>query len=275
MTGSSELIVLGHTKFGDNSIVLHTLGRVYGRRSFLVRIGKRAGMAMFLPLSIVEADITENPKSTLWSARNFSSRYGLAGIRGNIYKNAMSMFMAEVLFRTLKEGSCEEGLYDWCCGQILTLDALESDFSNFHLLFLLGLASALGFRPRFEDLIPFVGGGAGAQGASEDLIVGSGAGAQGASASASSSPAVAPLLGDIPSTAPAVSTARSHTSLANSSRLIQIRQLVTLPFGEAMLLPLTGQARSGICEDILRYLSFHSETPINIRSLPVLRELFM
>lgn len=225
MTVSSGLIVLGHTKFGDNSVVLHTLGKVYGRRSFLVRVGKRAGMAMFLPLSILEADITENPKSTLWSARNFSSQCGLAGIRGNIYKNAMSMFMAEVLFRTLKEGVYEEGLYDWCCGQILTLDALESDFSNFHILFLLGLASALGFRPRFEDLVPF---------ANSDVESGGG----------------------------------------NASRLLQLRQLVSLPFGEAMLLPLNGEARSGICEDILRYLSFHCETPIHIRSLPVLRELF-
>ena len=216
MTGSSELIVLGHTKFGDNSIVLHTLGRKYGRRSFLVRVGKRAGMALFLPLNILEADITENPKSTLWSARNFSSRTPLSGIRDSVYKNAMTMFMAEVLFRVLKEGAVEEGLFDWCCGQILTLDAIERDYSNFHLLFLLGLASALGFRPQFEALLPFV----------------------------------------------------------ESRRPVEIKKLLTLPPGEALLVPLTGEVRTAICEDILRYLSFHCEAPINIRSLPVLRELF-
>ena len=36
-----ELIVLNYTKFGENSIALHTLSREYGRRSFMVRIGKK------------------------------------------------------------------------------------------------------------------------------------------------------------------------------------------------------------------------------------------
>ena len=43
MTTNTELIVLHTTKFGENSVVLHTLSREYGRRGFLVRgIGKKA-----------------------------------------------------------------------------------------------------------------------------------------------------------------------------------------------------------------------------------------
>ena len=81
MTYSTELIVLNHTKFGENSVVLHTLSRAYGRRSFLVRTGSKAGMALFLPLNILEADVVENPKSTLWSLRNILLKDGLSGIR--------------------------------------------------------------------------------------------------------------------------------------------------------------------------------------------------
>ena len=65
-----ELVVLATTKVGENAVVVHTLSREYGRRGFMVRPGKKQGMALFLPLNILEADVVENPKSTLWSLRN-------------------------------------------------------------------------------------------------------------------------------------------------------------------------------------------------------------
>ena len=152
---SIELIVLSTTKVGENAVVVHTLSREHGRRGFLVRSGKKAGMALFLPLNILEADVLENPKSQLWSLRNIQLRDGLAGIRSNVHKNSMTLFLSEVLFRTLRDGANEDGLYDWCVQSILTLNALEADFANFHIRFLLELAGALGFRPSFEDIAPF------------------------------------------------------------------------------------------------------------------------
>ena len=215
MKTSLRLIVLNYTRFGENSIVLHTLSKEYGRRSFLVRIGKKTGMSLFLPLNIVETTVVTNPKSDLWTAHGFSSCYPLTGIRDSIAKNAITMFISEVLYRVVREGSAEEGLFDWCCSQILTLDALENDFSNFHICFLLGFAGALGFRPSFEDLAPF---------------------------------------------------AEAH--------LTDIQKFISLPLGEALLIPLSGSSRSEICSEIIRYLEFHTESTINIRSLPILRELF-
>ena len=69
----------------------------------------------------------------------------------------MTLFMSEVLFRTVREGACEEGLASWCERSLLTLDALEDDFSNFHLVWLLELCGALGFSPAAENLAPFAG----------------------------------------------------------------------------------------------------------------------
>ena len=155
MNGSIELIVLASTKVGDNSLVVHTLSAEYGRRGFLVRPGKKTSAALFLPLNILEADVMENPKSELWSLRNISARDALEGIRGNLYKNTMTLFLSEVLFRTVREGVFEDGLYEWCVGSILTLNALEGDFANFHIRWLLELAGALGFRPSVADIAPF------------------------------------------------------------------------------------------------------------------------
>lgn len=154
---NTELIVLHTTKFGENSLVVHTLSKDYGRRSFLVRGAGKKAMSLFLPMNVLEADIIESSKSTLYSARNFSAKYPLLGIRGNIFKNSMTMFLSEVLYRTVKDGVNEPGLFEWCEKSIVLLDAMESDFSNFHIRFLLELAIALGFSPETRDLRPFVG----------------------------------------------------------------------------------------------------------------------
>lgn len=215
MKSKAELIVLNHTKFGENSIVLHTLSEEYGRRGFLVKVSPRTAMAMFLPLNILEAEVTENPKSDLWYARNFMSVTPLNGIRSNIHKNTMTLFMSEVLYRVIKDQTNEDGLASWLKGQVLTLDAIESDFANFHLLFLLNLCSALGFDPDTAGLAAFAG-----------------------------------------------------------KNLIQVDALLTRPYTEAMLLPLSGVDRNAIAESILKYIEFHTESAVNVRSLAVLREIY-
>ena len=155
---NTGLIVLHTTKFGENSLVVHTLSREYGRRSFLVRgVGKKASMSLFLPLNILEADIQESNKSDLFTARNIVSRHPLLGIRNNIFKNSMTMFLSEVLYRVVKDGAAEQGLFEWCEKNILLLDSIQTDFSNFHIRFLLELTVALGFSPEAKDLVPFVG----------------------------------------------------------------------------------------------------------------------
>ena len=158
MVTNTEIVVLHTTKFGENSLVVHTLSRDYGRRSFLVKgAGKKSMMSLFLPLNVLEADILETNKSTLFTARNLTAKHPLLGIRNNMFKNSMTMFMSEVLYRVVKDGAYEQGLFEWCEKDILLLDAIQTDFSNFHIRFLLELTVALGFSPESQDLMPFVG----------------------------------------------------------------------------------------------------------------------
>jgi DNA repair protein RecO (recombination protein O) len=53
-----------------------------------------------------------------------------------------------------------------------------------------------------------------------------------------------------------------------------IERLMTSSFGESMLVPLSGAVRNELADRILRYIEFHSETSVNVKSLNVLRELF-
>ena len=114
MAEVTEFIVLHTTKVGESSLVVHTISRDYGRRGFLVRsVGKKA-MSLFLPLNVLEAEIVESSKSNLYTARNLVLRHPLTGIRNDIFKNSMTMFISEVLYRVVKEGVNEVGLYEWC-----------------------------------------------------------------------------------------------------------------------------------------------------------------
>jgi DNA repair protein RecO (recombination protein O) len=212
---AAELIVLSTTKVKESAIVVHTLSREWGRRGFLVQSAKKAGMSLFLPLNILEADVVENPRSDLWSIKNIHALNALNGIRGNLHKNTMTLFLAEVLFRTLQEGANEDGLYEWCVGSILTLDALPADFANFHIRFLLELSGAMGFRPSFQDIAPFAG-----------------------------------------------------------DKAVILKPFLETSFSESMLIPLSGEVRNSLCEILIRYLEFHTEQPIRVKSLDVLRELY-
>ena len=210
-----EFIVLATTKVKEGALVVHTLSREYGRRGFIVRPGKKAAAALFLPLNILEADVVENPRSDLWSLKGIHALDSLSGIRGNIHKNTMTLFLSEVLFRTIREGAVEDGLYEWCVGSILALNALEADFSNYHVRFLLEFAGALGFRPTVQDRAPFV---------------------------------------------------QEHAP--------EMRLMLQGSFSESMLVPLTGPVRNSLCESVLKYLEYHTDQPIRVKSLAVLRELY-
>ena len=205
MTGDAvEFIVLTTTKVGENALVVHTLSREWGRRGFLVRSAKKTGTTLFLPLNILEADVVENSKSELWTLKNITLKDALEGIRGNLKKNTMTLFLSEVLFRTVRDGANEDGLYEWCVGSILTLNALEADFANFPVRFLLELA-------------------------------------------------IAPFAGE---------------------HLSQMKALTAASFSESLLLPLNGSTRNALCEELLQYLSYHTEANIQVKSLAVLRELY-
>ena len=197
-------------------MVLHTLSKEYGRRGFVVQSLNKKMMSMLLPMNILGVTVADSGKSGLLPVRNLMVSCPLMGIRSNLYKNTMTMFLSEVLYRVVKEGTDEPGLYEWCEKQIMLLDAIETDFSNFHIRFLLELAIALGFSPKIDDLRPFLG----------------------------------------------------------DNQFI-IEKFMSTSFAESMLMPLSGFLRNEICEGVLRYIEYHSESTLTINSLKVLRELFI
>ena len=200
-----EFIILGSTKLKENALVLHTISAEWGRRGFVVNVSRKTSGALYQILSIIDGEVVPNPRSKLYRLRGVGTAYPLTSLRTDMRKSAITMFLGEVLYRTLTEGMVDSALFEWCKACVLTLEELRGDFSNFHLWFLKELASQLGFKADRDTLTP--------------------------------------------------------CGIAGSD------------FASCMMIPLNGAVRSELASILIRYLSFHCDRQIDIRSLSVLQAL--
>ena len=145
---TSRIVVLHLTKFSDHGLVLHTIDSTAGRRSFLVRGIKRGNaVAVFHPLSILDVVSAESPKSSLCHLREWEPAQPLHGIRGDLVKSSVAMFVSEVLYRSFTNELSDPQFFEWLCGAVATLDAASGSIANYPLWFLVSYAVQLGFRP--------------------------------------------------------------------------------------------------------------------------------
>lgn len=151
MNTTEELIVLRTVKFGDSGMVVQLLTENSGKEGLLFRgVGKSNktnAFAYLHPLSILEAEVTHSKSGSLGYLKSFHPKYRLNSLRSNAIKANIALFMCELINKTIHEGQGDSRLYSYIRDSIVLLDSMESDYSNYHLLFIVRLASLLGFQP--------------------------------------------------------------------------------------------------------------------------------
>lgn len=145
-------IVLHTLKYGDTSLVAHVLTDIGGRRSYLVqgirsRRGHGSKLALFQPMFPLEFEGLESPRQQMDRFREVRTGFTLESLPFDVRKTTIAMFMAETLYRLVRESEANEGLFRFVWESVGALDALDSGVSNFHLWFLVNLSVLLGFRP--------------------------------------------------------------------------------------------------------------------------------
>ena len=145
-------VVLHTLKYGDSSMVVYLLTDVGGRRSYMVqgvrnRHGRGSKQALFQPMFPVEFEGLESSKLQMHRFKEIRSGFLLQSIPFDIRKSTMALFMAEVLYRLVRESEPNEALFDFVWGCVEALDALDDGVANFHLWFLANLSRFLGFSP--------------------------------------------------------------------------------------------------------------------------------
>lgn len=147
-------IVLNTLKYGEKGLVVHMLTDTFGRQSYMVQGVRSASrgsrMALMQPMFALEFEGLSSSKMSMHRFKEVRSGVVLQSLPFDVRKSTMALFMAEVLYRLVKESEPNAALFDFVWGSVAALDVLDEGVSNFHLWFLANLSRPLGFSPDNE-----------------------------------------------------------------------------------------------------------------------------
>jgi DNA repair protein RecO (recombination protein O) len=144
-------IVLNQIKYTDSGIIARLYTRKFGRQSFIIKgmrnrkAGKHA--ILFQPMFILDLEMYYKPSREMQVLKEFSVAYTPSDIFADIKKSCVAIFLSEVLTSVLREESPHEEMYEYIEESIIYFDRSTEGFANFHIGFLAGLSSFLGFEP--------------------------------------------------------------------------------------------------------------------------------
>jgi DNA repair protein RecO (recombination protein O) len=158
-------IVLRNVKFGETSLVVSIFTELFGLQSYMVNGVRTATKksspkaSMFQPASILDLVVYHNESNNLQRIREFKWAHLYQHIYSDVPKNAVSLFMMELLNKCLKEPEPNADLFYFIEDALLHLDkASVTVTANFPLFFALHLAVFFGFRisDEFSDEHPYL-----------------------------------------------------------------------------------------------------------------------
>jgi DNA repair protein RecO (recombination protein O) len=233
-------IVLHQVKYTDSGIIVQFYTRKFGRMSFMVKgaRNKKAGRhtIFFQPMFIIDLEIYYKESRSMQSIKEYAISYTPSDIHANIKKSSVAIFLGEVLTSVLREESPNEELFDFIEDSVIFFDTSRQDYANFHLGFLAGLSSYLGFEP-------------GTRTGKNDIYFDM-------------------LNGNFVPAPP------MHGNYANTEISAILADLFSSSYNNIKDIILTGSLRNEVLEVLVRYYSLHLPGLKRIRSLEVLKEVF-
>lgn len=151
MLVKTKAIVLSKIRYGDHDVIVKCYTKNRGIVSYLLRgvlKSKKSNskIAYYQPLSQLEIEENYRANQSLHYITDVKLSVPYQSMHSHIMKGAIVMFLSEILATTLKEEEANASLYEFLETTLQWLDH-ETDFANFHLLFLLELSKYLGFYP--------------------------------------------------------------------------------------------------------------------------------
>jgi len=240
MLHKTKGIILHKIKYTDSGIIVQVYTRDFGRQSIMIK-GMRSSKSgkhnvMFQPMFILELVFYYKESRDVQLLKEFSAYHSPSDIYADIRKSCIAVFLAEILTTVLREESPNFELFDYIEESIKYLDGCKSGYANFHIAFLSGLSSYLGFEPgkRNDPEHKYF-----------DLLNGT-----------------------------FVSLPPLHSAFANPEISDILAEFFSASFDNMSTIPLTGALRNEVLETIIRYFSVHLPGLKKINSIDVLKEIF-
>jgi len=146
-------IVLRAVKYGETSLIVTIFTELFGLQSYLVngvRTSSKKGSGkanLFQPTAILDMVVYHNELKHLNRIKEFKWSYLYQHIFSDVPKNAVALFMIELLTKCLKQPEANPELFEFCEDAFIHLDeSTGSVMANFPLFFALHLPVFFGFR---------------------------------------------------------------------------------------------------------------------------------
>ncbi|MDX1627381.1 MAG: DNA repair protein RecO, partial [Fulvivirga sp.] len=142
-------IVFKFFKYGDTSIIAKVFTSKFGLQTYIINGVRskrsRHKIALFQPLTMLEMVVYHKPNKEINRIAEIKCETPFTSVHSEMQKTAIAMFLAEVMYKTIKEEGASEDLFDFIFSSIVLFDHAASHYQNFHLQFLLKLSKYLGF----------------------------------------------------------------------------------------------------------------------------------
>ena len=232
-----QVIVLHAFRYGESGHIVQVLAREHGLLSCMVKGRRRSPLppVVLQPLSLVEGGMDVRPNRPFQFLRESAPLALYDGIAGNPAKNAMALFLCEILCRALGESPADVRLFDFVADSVAVLNRVERGVANFHLVFLIKMTYFLGFFPNLSDFH-------------------------------------AGVLFDMENSSFVDVQTNVHTLDVAQTEVFA--QLMRMDYANMYLFALSGAQRSDILDKILTYYRLHLPDFGEVKSFEVLRQLF-
>lgn len=155
MQVTTKAIILTSIKYGDTSLIVKAFTASSGLKSYLLKgvLASKKGKlktAYFQPLTQLEIVAYHRNRGTLERIREAKIQYPYHTIHNNLTKNAVTLFLAEILSHSIREEEPNPALFVFLEAALQWLDA-HTEIANFHCYFLIRLTKYLGFYPDTSD----------------------------------------------------------------------------------------------------------------------------
>lgn len=154
MLSKTRGIVLHSIPYNDKYSIIYMYTEAFGRVSYLVARGRgrksNVSKSLFIPFSVMEMEVDHQPRRDLHRIRESKACFPIPDICCNPIKNILALFLAEVLYRAVKEPEPDSKLFHYLFSSIHLLEHTEEGVANYHIVFLLGLLHYLGLFPHVE-----------------------------------------------------------------------------------------------------------------------------
>lgn len=147
-------IVLNTIRYSDKHNIVHIYTDGRGLMSFAVQQGKthaaRMRNALLMPLSLVDLEAAVRSGRDLSLLREVRRNYPLATIYSDPMKNAIALFVSELLAHVIQEPEGNAALFSYIEQSVQLLEQMPDQIANFHICFLYHLGAHLGIQPNVE-----------------------------------------------------------------------------------------------------------------------------